>query len=61
MSADLTSESSGDFIIYIGSGRDRPGSVREHAAARNLTVVMVDKKVGGYTSTTLRMRRWPPR
>ena len=48
MSADLTSESSGDFIIYIGSGRDRPGSVREHAAARNLTVVMVDKKVGGY-------------
>ena len=36
------------FIVYLGSGRDRPGSVREHAAKNHLIVVMIDKKVGGY-------------
>jgi len=46
--AKLATESGGEFIIYIGSGRDRTGSVREHAAKGNLTVVMIDKKVGGY-------------
>ena len=30
------------FIVYLGSGRDRPGSVREHAAKSHLTVVMID-------------------
>ena len=46
--AKLATESGDEFIIYIGSGRDRTGSVREHAAKRNLIVVMIDKKVGGY-------------
>ena len=46
--AKLATEMGDEFIIYLGSGRDRAGSVREHAAKRNLTVVMIDKKVGGY-------------
>ena len=44
----LATETGDEFIIYLGSGRDRSGSVREHAAKSNLTVVMIDKKVGGY-------------
>ena len=43
----LATEKGDKFIVYLGSGRDRPGSVREHAAKSNLTVVMTDKKVGG--------------
>ena len=41
----LATETGDEFIIYLGSGRDRSGSVREHAAKSNLTVVMIDKKV----------------
>ena len=48
MDVELCSEAGREFVIYVGSGRDRPGSVREHAAKHNLTVVMIDKKVGGY-------------
>jgi len=36
------------FMIYVGSGADRPNSLRAHAAKHGLAVVMVDKKVGGY-------------
>ena len=36
------------YIVYIGSAEDRPGSLREHATKSNLSVVMVDPKIGGY-------------
>ena len=36
------------YIVYVGSAEDRPGSLREHAAKNNLSVVMVDTKIGGY-------------
>ena len=50
MDVELCSEAGREFVIYVGSGRDRPGSVREHAAKHNLTVVMIDKKVGPNTT-----------
>ena len=37
-----------DFVVYVGSNVNRPGSLHEHGAKRNLQVVMVDKRVGGY-------------